>query len=132
MKKGFPEELMMQKFVGVLVNCCSITKSCPTHDPMECSISGLPVLHHLLEFAQTRVHWVSDAIQPSSPSPPALNLSQTQNLFQWVGSWHQVAKVLESRDLRTDQWILIDGGTDNIARNSFDSGVGKKTWLEWI
>ena len=55
----------------------------------------LPVLHHLPEFAQTHVHWVSDAIQPShplsSPSPPPLNLSQHQGLFQCVSSSHQVA-----------------------------------------
>ena len=66
---------------------------------MNCSTPGFPVLHCLLEFAQTLVHWVCDAIQPSHPlspaSPPALNLSQHQNLFQWVGSSHQVAKVLE-------------------------------------
>ena len=47
---------------------------------MDCSMPGLPVLHQLLELAQTHVHWVGDAIQPShpllSPSPPALNLSQ--------------------------------------------------------
>ena len=58
--------------------------------PMDCSTPGFPVLHHLLEFAQTHVHWVSDAIQPSHPllppSPPALNLSQHQGLFQWVDS----------------------------------------------
>ena len=52
-----------------------------------CSTPGLPVLHHLLELAQTHVHWVSDAVQPSrpllSPSPPAFNLSQHQGLFQW-------------------------------------------------
>ena len=58
---------------------------------------GFPVLHYLLEFSQTHVHWVDDAIQLchplSSPSPPALNLSQHQGLFQWVGSLHQVAKV---------------------------------------
>ena len=46
---------------------------------MDCSTQGLPVHHQLLEFTQTHVHWVSDAIQPfpplSSPSPPALNLS---------------------------------------------------------
>ena len=58
---------------------------------------GFPVLHHLLQFAQTHVHWVSGAIQPShplsSPSPPAFNLYQHQGLFQWVGSLHQVAKV---------------------------------------
>ena len=58
--------------------------------PMDCSTPGLPVLHHLPEFAQTHVHWVSDAIQPSqlllSPSPPAFNLSHYQDLFQWVSS----------------------------------------------
>ena len=50
--------------------------------PMDCSTPGFPVLHHLLEFAQIHVHWVSDSIQPShplsSPSPPAFNLSQHQ------------------------------------------------------
>ena len=54
-------------------------------DPMDCSMPGFPVLHHLLEFAKTHVHWVSDAIQPSHPllpsSPPALKLSQHQSLF---------------------------------------------------
>ena len=66
---------------------------------MDCSMPGFPVLHHLMELAQTHVHWVSDAIQPShpllSPSPPAFNLSQHQSLFQWVSSSHQVTKVLE-------------------------------------
>ena len=51
------------------------------------------------ELAQTHVHWVGNAIQPShplsSPSTPALNLSQHQELFQWVGSLHQMAKVLD-------------------------------------
>ena len=79
---------------------CSVTQSHPTIcNPIDCSTPGFPVLHCLLEFAQTQVHWVSDAIQPSHPlsppSPPALNLSQHQGLFQWVGSSHQVAKVLE-------------------------------------
>ena len=75
-------------------------KLCPTlWDPMDCSTLGFPVLHNLLEFAQTHVHWISDAIQPPHPqsslSPPALDLSQHQGLFQWAGSSHQVAKVLE-------------------------------------
>ena len=59
---------------------------------------GLPVLHCLLEFAETHVHWVGDAIQPSHPlsSPsPTLSLSQHQGLFQWVSSSHQVTKVSE-------------------------------------
>ena len=59
-------------------------------DPMDCGTPGLPVLHHLLEFAQTHVHQVSDAFQLShsllSPSPPAFNFSQHQSLFQWVSS----------------------------------------------
>ena len=50
--------------------CCSVTKSCPTLcDPMDCSILGFPVLQYLPEFAQTRVCWVSDAIQPSQSLP---------------------------------------------------------------
>ena len=78
-------------------------------DPMDCSTSGFPVLHHLPERAQTHVHQVSDAIQPphplSSPSPPDVNLSQHQGLFQWVGSSHQVAKVLEFQH-KSFQWIF--------------------------
>ena len=90
------------------VGCCnfssvqssSVAQSCPTLcDPMNCSTPGLPVHHQLLEFTQTHVHQVSDAIQPShplsSPSPPAPNPSQHQGLFQWVNSSHEVAKVLE-------------------------------------
>ena len=78
----------------------SVTQSCLTLcDPMNHSTPGLPVHHQLLEFTQTRVHRVGDAIQPShplsSPSPPTFNLSQHQGLFKWVSSSHQVAKVLE-------------------------------------
>ena len=65
---------------------------------MNHSTPGLPVHHQLLEFTQTQVHRVSDAIQPSHPlsSPsPALNLSQHQGLFKQVSSLHEVAKVLE-------------------------------------
>ena len=65
---------------------------------MDCSIPGFPVLHQLPELAQTEVHQVGDAIQPShplsSPSPSTFNLSQHQGLFQWISSLHQVAKVL--------------------------------------
>ena len=66
---------------------------------MHYSMPGLPVHHQLPELTQTHVHRVGDAIQPSypllSPSPPALNLSQHQGLFQGVSSLHQVATVLE-------------------------------------
>ena len=82
--------------------CCSVATWCLTLcDPMNHSTPGLPVHHRLLGFAQTHVHWVSDAIQPShplwSPSPPAPNPSQHQGLFQWASSSHQVFKVLELR-----------------------------------
>ena len=78
----------------------SVAQLCPNLcDPMNRSTPGLPVHHQLPEFTQTHGHQVGDAIQPShslsSPSPPALNLSQHQGLFQWVNSSHQVAKVVE-------------------------------------
>ena len=65
----------------------SVAQSCPTLcNPMNRSMPGLPVHHHLPEFTQTHVHRVGDAIQPShpllSPSPPAPNPSQHQSLFQ--------------------------------------------------
>ena len=82
------------------VQFSSVAQLCPTFcDPMNCSTPGLPLHHQLLDFTQTHVHQVSDAIQPShplsSPSPPAPNPSQHQSLFQWVNSSHEVAKVLE-------------------------------------
>ena len=78
---------------------------------MDCSTPGFPVHHQLPEFAQTHVHRVSDAIQPShplsSPSPPTFNLSQHQGLFQWVSSSHQMAKVLEFQlQHQSFQWIF--------------------------
>ena len=99
-------------------SCCSIAQSCPTLcDPMDCSTPGLPVLHHVSEFTQTHVHWVGDAIQPphplSSPSPPALNLSQHQGLFKWVRSSHQVAKLIgvsasaSVLPLNTQDWFRL-------------------------
>ena len=80
--------------------CCSVPQSCPALcNPMDCSMPDFSALHHLLELAQTHVHWVSDAIRPSHPllssSPPASNLAQHQGLFHWVSSTHEVAKVLE-------------------------------------
>ena len=87
-----------------------VAQSCPTLcNPRNRSTPDLPVYHQLPESTQTHVHWTSDAIQPShplsSPSPPALNLSQHQGLFKWVSSSHQVAKVLELQlQHQTSQW----------------------------
>ena len=92
--------------------CCSIAQSCPSLcNPIETSTAGFLILHCVLELAQTHVRWVGDAIQPShplsSPSPPALNLSQHQGLFQWASSSHQVAKGLEFQlQLQSLQWIF--------------------------
>ena len=76
---------------------------------MDCSMPGSSVLQYLLEFAQTHVHWVGDAIQSSHPLsssyPPAFNPSQLQGLFQWIGSLDQVAKVLELQH-QSFQWIF--------------------------
>ena len=108
------------KFHPVICCCCSVTKLFLTlWDPMDCSMPGLPVLHYFLEFAQTHVHWIGDAIWPSRclspPSSFAFNLSQHQGLFQWVCSLHQVASFSISpsseysglTSFRTDQFDLL-------------------------
>ena len=82
------------------VQLSSVTQSCLTLcDPMNHSKPGLPVHHQPPKFTQIHIHWVSVAIQPShplsSPFPPAPDPSQHQSFFQWVNSWHEVAKVLE-------------------------------------
>ena len=89
-----------RKVLTNLLQFSSVAQLCLTLcNPMNCCTPGLPVHHQLLEFTQTHVHQVGDAIQPShplsSPSPPAPNPSQHQSLFQWVNSSHEVAKVLE-------------------------------------
>ena len=83
-----PRHTDINKHLASTSVCCSVAQLCLTLcDPKDCSPPGFPVLHHLPEFAQTHIHWVSDAIQPSrplpSPSPPACYLSQHQGLFQW-------------------------------------------------
>ena len=94
------KSLPLYSFIYISNQFSSVDQSCLTLcDPMNHSTQALPVRHQLQEFTQTRVHRVGDAIQPShslsSPSPPALNLSQCQGLFQWVSSSYQVVKVLE-------------------------------------
>ena len=81
-RKGREAELVWPSDQSV----SSVAQSCLTlHDPMNRSMPGLPVQYQLLEFTQTHVHRVSDAIKPShplsSPSPPAPNPSQHQSLF---------------------------------------------------
>ena len=88
-KEGEGKNWSRQWFSHFVVSDC---------EPVDCSTLGFPLLHCLLKFAQTHVHWVGDAIQsshPLLPASPALNLSQHQGLFQWVGSSLQVSKGLE-------------------------------------
>ena len=73
---------LLKKFSSVQ----SLSSLC---NPMDCSTPGFPVHHQLLELAETHVHRVDDAIQPSHPLSslsPALNLSQHQGLFQLTSS----------------------------------------------
>ena len=103
-----------------------VTQSCPTLcDPMNRSMPGLPAHHHLPEFAQTHVQWVSDAIQPShsllSPSPPAFSLSQHQGPCQCPS--HQVApsfwhppwlnKACTTRKDSESEWLAKDNPETN-------------------
>ena len=87
---------------------------------MDCSTPGLPVHHQLPELAQTHVHGVSDAIQPShplaSPSPPAFNLSQHQGLFKSVSSSH-VSASASVLPMNIQDWFPL-GFTDWISLQS--------------
>ena len=124
-------ENLLQSLFYLSAQPSAVAQSCLTfRDPMDCSTPGLPVHHQLLESTQTHVHWVGDAIQPShplsSPSPPALNLSQHQGLFKWVRSSQQVAKVLEFQLQRQDwfplgwtSWIsLLSKGLSRVFSNT--------------
>ena len=106
--------LISQRFILCSwIQFSSVSQSCPTLcNSMDCSTSGFPVHHQLLEVTQTHVHQVCDAIQPShplsSPSPPAFSLSQHQGFFQSVSSSHQVAKVLELQlQHQSFQWFPL-------------------------
>ena len=96
---------------GTLPTCCWfwVSKLCPTLcDPMDCSMP-VPCPSLSPRVCLNSCHWVGGAIQPFHPllpaSPPALNLSQHQDFFQWVGSSCQVAKVLELLH-QSFQWIF--------------------------
>ena len=109
-------QLVVSSFIDpyIFIDCCSCSVVSDSVTPWsaahQVSLYYI-ILHYLLEFAQTHLHWISNAIQPShplsSPSPPAFNLSQHQALFQWVSSLHQVAKVLEFQlQHQSFQWIF--------------------------
>ena len=83
---GQPQALRFS-FLAYKMGISSVAQLCPTlSDTMDYSTPGFPVHHQLPEPPQTHVHCIGDTIQPShplsSPSPPALNPSQHQGLFQ--------------------------------------------------
>ena len=90
----------------------SVVQSCLTFcSPMDCSMPGFPVLHYLPEFTQIHVHWVNDAIQPHlilcCPFLLLPSIFPSISLIQWVGSSHQVVKVLEIQfQHQSFQWIF--------------------------
>ena len=102
------------------VQFISVAQSCPTLcDPMNCSTPGVPVHHQLLEFTQTHVHRVRDAIQPShpwsSPSPPArqsLPASESfpmSQLFAWGGQSIGVSALASVLPKNTQGWSPLEG-----------------------
>ena len=102
--------------IRVSQSVSSVAQSCPTLcNPMNCSMPGLPIHHHLLKFTQTHIHWVGDAIQPShplsSPSPPAPNPSHHQSfpmsqLFAWGGQSTGVSALASVLPMNTQDWSL--------------------------
>ena len=119
---GFSRQEYWSGLPCLLVNWLSVQfsrsgVSCDSLRPLGtcqgvCSMPDFPVHYQLLKPAQTHVHWVGNAIQPSyplssPPPPPAFNLSQHQGLLRWVSSSHQVAKVLEFQlQHQSFQWIF--------------------------
>ena len=124
----------------VSVQFSAVAQSSPTVcDPMNRSTPGLPVHHQLLEFTQTHVHRVSDAIQPShppsSPSPPALNPSQHQSLFQWANSIHTVQEfqnVWKVKVLVTQSCLTLGDLMYCSFTVSTDHGILQARILEWV
>ena len=113
---------------SLIVQFSSVTQSYPTLcDPMNCSTPGLPVHHQLLEFTQTHVHRVGDAIQLShpllSPSPPALNPSQASEsfpmsqLFAGGGQSIGVSASISDPPMNIQDWSPL-GWTDWISLQS--------------
>ena len=120
----------------LIIQFSSVTQSCPTLcDPMNRSMSGLPVHHKLLEFTQTSVHQVSDAIQPSyplsSPSPPAPNPSQHKSfsmsqLFAWGSQSIGVSALASVLPKNTQDWSPLEW-TGWISLQSRDSQESSPT-----
>ena len=130
------DSLASRVFQGPPDQFSSVAQSCPTLcDPMNHSTPGRPVHHQLLEFTQTHVHRVGDAIQPShplsSPSPPAPSPSQHQSfpmsqLFTWGGQSIGVAASASVLPMNTRDWSPL-GWTGWISLRAWDSQESSPT-----
>ena len=90
-----------------MICCCLVAQLCPTLcDPMDCSMPGLPVLHHLPEFAQTHVHWVGDAIQ-SDAAAAAKSLQSCLTLCDPRDGSPPGSPVPGILQARTLEWVAI-------------------------
>ena len=102
---------------------CSVAQSCFTLcDPMDCSTPGFPVLHHLPELAQTHVHWVGDAIQPSRPLLSVF--SYCFQSFLASESFH-----LSQPSTSDGQSIGVSASASVLPMNTQDWSLG---WTGWI
>ena len=127
-------------FVAYSVQFSLVAQSCPTLcDPMNRSTPGLPVHHQLLEFTQTHVYWVSDAIQPShplsSPSPPAPNPSQHESfpmsqLFPWGGQSTGVSALASFLPKNTQDWSPLEWTSWISLQSKELSGVFSNTTVQ--
>ena len=99
---------------------------------MNRSIPGFPVHYQLPEPTQTHVHCISDAIQPShplsSPSPPALNVSQHQGLFKWASYLHQVVKVFSSVQSLSSVRLFVTPWTAACQASLFITNSQSSNW----
>ena len=98
------------QFVLAIVVVQSLSRILLIATPWTAALQASLSFYHHLEFAQTHVHWVGDAIQPShpllSPSPPSI-FPSIQVFCSWISSSHQVAKVLELQlQHQSFQWIF--------------------------
>ena len=103
--------------------CCSVAQSCPTLcDPMDRNTPGFPVLHHLAEHAQTHVHWVGDAIQPSHALYPLLLLP---SIFPGI-------RVFSNELALPIRWPKYQSFSFSISPSNEYSGlISFKNWLVW-
>ena len=134
MQKNMKDSTKIKLYNGNLLPrwlcCCSVAHLCPTLcDPMDCSAPGFPVLHHLLKLAQTHVHWVTDAIQPSLSPPisPALK-DKLKDFLNQVGTIYLCSVVKEQ--CSSGLWVMSGGVVGGEVSKCTEMKAHQKEWLE--